>query len=153
MLVTLDCQRRNPTRLRTNGISRRRVIGTVATGLVGVLAGCSGRMSFPDADVIGGPDGRNVFEPAELTVSVGQPVTWGFESSGHNVCCRPSDHDDVELPDDAEPFSSYRPDESPEGSLVPRGETYEHAIDVPGTYHYVCIPHASVGMQGTIRVE
>jgi len=108
--------------------------------------------SFPDADVIAGPDGEFVFEPAELSVAVGETVQWGFASSGHNVCCWPGHSDEVELPDGAKPFASYGPDESSR-QFVPQGETYEHTFDVAGTYVYVCIPHVSRGMIGTIRVE
>lgn len=128
------------------------MLAAVGGSLLWSLAGCS-EPSFPDAEVIAGPSGRNVFDPAELSVSVGETVTWGFGSDGHNVCCRPPDHDDVKLPDGAEPFSSYAPDESPAASLVPRGETYEHTFETTGEYHYVCTPHAFVGMQGRIRVE
>jgi len=109
--------------------------------------------SLPDADVIAGADSRNVFKPAELTVQVGESVTWGFASAGHNVCCRPDDSDEAGLPATAEGFASYSPDESPEGSLVPRGKTYEHTFDVAGQYDYVCIPHESLDMTGTIQVK
>lgn len=131
------------------------MLAAVATGLAGTLAGCLSDPSFPDADVIAGPDSdRNfVFEPANLTVSVGTTVRWGFPSAGHNVSCRPTDHERVVLPDEAEPFASYGPDESPEGSLVPRGNTYEHTFEVEGEYVYVCIPHVSRGMVGTIQVR
>jgi plastocyanin len=80
-------------------------------------------------------------------------VTWGFASAGHNVCCRPDDSDEAGLPATAEGFASYSPDESPEGSLVPRGKTYEHTFDVAGQYDYVCIPHESLDMTGTIQVK
>jgi len=130
-------------------LGRRGMLAAVATG----LAGCSSEPSFPDADVIAGPDGDAVFEPVDLTVSVGDTVTWGFASAGHNVSCRRDDAGRVELPDDAEAFASYGSEESPQGSLVPRGETYDHTFDVAGQYVYVCIPHVSRGMVGTIRVE
>lgn len=133
--------------------SRRTFLGATATGLAGGLSGCLSGPSFPDADVIAGPDGRNVFEPAELTVSVGERVTWGFTSAGHNVCCRPADSDDAALPDGAEEFASYGPDESPTGSVVPRGGSYEHDFTVAGRYDYVCVPHEDVGMTGTVHVE
>lgn len=147
-------RRRTAHRRRTvTTVGRRRALAAIATGLVGSIAGCSNRPSFPDADVIAGADGKNVFNPTELTVQVGETVSWGFASAGHNVCCRPDDNDMVELPADAEEFASYGPDESPQSSLVPRGETYEHAFDLVGTYVYVCIPHVTQGMVGTIRVE
>lgn len=123
------------------------------TGLVGSIAGCSWGPSFPDADVIAGPEGRDVFEPDELTVPVGETVTWGFASSGHNVSCRPEHSDVVTLPDIAEPFASYSSGESPGGTYVPQGETYEHTFEVGGVYVYLCIPHVNRGMVGTIHVE
>lgn len=141
------------TRRRNVPLGRRETLAAVATGVVGTLAGCSFAPSFPDADVVAGPDSEATFDPAELTVSRGDRVTWGFASAGHNVCCRPGDSTHASLPDDAEPFASYGPDESPEGSLVPRGETFEHAFDVPGRYVYVCVPHVDRGMVGTIHVE
>lgn len=129
-------------------LTRRRMLTAIPVG----LAGCSGP-SFPDADVIAGPDSRNVFDPGELTVKVGESVTWGFASAGHNVSCRADDSDEVRLPDDADAFASYGPDEPPEGSLVPRGQTYEHTFEVAGQYDYVCIPHESLDMMGTVHVE
>jgi plastocyanin len=129
------------------------VVGGLGAGLVGSLSGCLSAPSFPRADVVAGADGENAFEPAELTVAVGEGVVWGFASAGHHVCCRPADSDTVSLPPDADGFASYGPDESPEGSLVPRGETFEYTFDVPGQYDYVCIPHESLGMTGTINVE
>lgn len=129
------------------------MLAAVATGLAGNLAGCSSEPSFPDADVIAGPDGDAVFEPAELTVPVGATVTWGFPSAGHNVSCCPDESKRVELPDEAEPFASYGPNESPQGSLVPRGQTYEHTFEVAGQYTYVCIPHVSRDMIGSVQVE
>jgi len=134
-------------------LSRRETLAVLGGSLVGGLAGCLSGPSFPDADVIAGPDGKNVFEPAELSTAVGETVTWGFASAGHNVCCRPDDNDRVGLPADTEGFASYGPDESPDRSFVPRGETYEHTFENAGRYDYVCIPHDDLGMTGTIHVE
>lgn len=33
------------------------------------------------------------------------------------------------------------------------GGTHELTLDIPGTYYYVCVPHASGGMKGRIIVE
>lgn len=134
-------------------LGRRGMLAAVGTGMVASLGGCSLEPSFPTADVIAGPDGDAVFEPAELTVTVEDTVIWGFASAGHNVSCRPADSERVALPDGADPFSSYAPEESPERSLVPRGDTYAHTFDVAGQYVYVCIPHVGRGMVGRIRVE
>lgn len=129
------------------------MLAVLTGGFAGAVAGCSWEPAFSGADVIAGPEGKLVFEPTELTVSVGETVTWGFASSGHNVGCRPTDSDEVRLPTNAEPFASYGSDESPRRSLVPRGETYEHSFDVAGQYVYACIPHVPQGMVGTINVE
>jgi plastocyanin len=93
------------------------------------------------------------FEPAELTVSAGETVRWGFANGGHNASRRPGDADAVALPDDAEPFASYGPEQDPEVTLVSRGETHEHTFDVPGQDTDACIPHVDAGMAGTIRIE
>jgi plastocyanin len=138
---------------RETALGRREALVVVGTGLVGSLAGCSLRPSFSDADVIAGPGGRAVFEPAALTVAAGDTVTWGFASAGHNVCCRPDDSEEAGVPAGVEGFASYGPDGSPRGSLVPRGKTYEHTFDVVGQYDYVCVPHVVRDMVGTIRVE
>ena len=133
--------------------SRRAIIAGATAGLAGCISGVMDDPSFPEADVIAAPDNEFAFEPDELTVTVGDTVRWGFASGGHNLSCRPEDDDAVVLPDGAEPFASYGPEQDPEVTLVSRGETYEHTFEVAGEYTYVCIPHADSGMVGTIRVE
>lgn len=141
----------------TRQVGRRAALAAFGTSLLGSGAGClwtsSSTASFPDVDILAGPDGALAFDPAELTVSVGDSVSWGFASGGYNVSCRPTDSDRVALPDGAEPFASYRPAESANGSFVPRGDTFEHTVEMPGRFVYVCIPHVNQGMVGTIRVE
>lgn len=129
------------------------MLGVLGTCGLGPMAGCLEGESFPAADVVAGAEGDDVFEPEEVTVSVTDTVTWGFASSGHNVSCRPEDSDEVALPADAEPFASFANGESPLSSHVPKGETFEHRFDVVGTYVYVCVPHVTRGMIGTIVVE
>lgn len=103
-------------------------------------------------DVAVGPEGSYFrFVPEMVTISVGDAVRWTAESVGHNVSARPEDARQVELPSGAEPFSSY-----PEGEsfvIIDVGESYEHTFTVPGEYVYVCIPHVSEGMVGTVAVE
>lgn len=145
--------------MRTEGVGRPRQSLTRRETLavfgisLGGLSGCLSGPSFPDADVVAGPDNRDAFEPTDLTVTTGTTVRWGFASAGHNVCCRPECSDGVVLPESGAPFASFGPAESPEATLVPRGETYEHTLTESGTYQYVCVPHDGVGMVGTITVE
>jgi plastocyanin len=102
-------------------------------------------------EVAVGPEGQYFrFVPAEVEIPVGGTVRWTAESAGHNVSGRPAASRAVELPEGAEPFSSY-----PEGEsfrVLDVGATYEHTFGVPGEYVYVCVPHVSEGMVGTVRV-
>lgn len=124
-------------------------------GLVAAAASLSGCTSGDDsgaeqADIIAGPESRLTFDPKTLTIHAGQQVTWFFDSSGHNVSAVPGDSDLVSIPDRAAPFSSY---DAAKHRTVQRGETFSHRFDVVGTYEYVCIPHQSAGMVGSIEVE
>lgn len=100
--------------------------------------------------VASGPDGRLVFDPEAVEVSVGDTVAWEFESAGHNVSGVPEDNEEVSIPDGAEPFSSYDGDPY---AVVEEGKTYEHTFETAGEYTYVCIPHVSSGMVGTVTVS
>jgi plastocyanin len=72
------------------------------------------------------------FKPAEVTVSVGDTVTWTNDDSvGHDVT--------------ADDFESGEP-----GGLA-SGDTFEHTFDTAGTFDYVCTVHP--GMEGTVKVE
>ena len=134
-------------------LSRRNLLKLGGTGIAGSLVGCLSSPSFRDAEVIVGPDGQNVFEPNQLTVETGASVTWGFASGGHNISCRPGDSDEVGLPAGAETFATYASHEGAEHTLVPRGDTFEHTFEYQGRYDYVCVPHVSLGMTGTIQVK
>lgn len=102
------------------------------------------------------------FEPATLTVSVGDTVRFvQTTTSPHNVEFRT-------VPEGAELAEIPVPSaEGPSGTLsspparmgrylTQVGETYEFLIDAhfaAGTYDYVCTPHETLGMTGTIVVE
>jgi plastocyanin len=119
-------------------------------------------LSFVLVSCSGGGSGTNVtmtddrrFDPNELTVSVGDTVTWTNESAeSHTVTTT-----EEELPEGARYFASggadseaQARDELQEG-LLTEGETFEVTFDRPGTYAYVCIPHEDAGMTGSIVVE
>jgi plastocyanin len=85
-------------------------------------------------------DGANRFDPAEITISVGDTVNWLWPegSEGHNV-----------VPDDV--------GGSPPQSGPLRGYPNFHSFrfEVPGVYHYHCAAHGAaggVGMSGTVTV-
>jgi plastocyanin len=101
-------------------------------------------------EVIVAPDGDWSFDPEEITVSVGDTVTWYFEAPGHNVTSHPDASDQNENPDDAEPFTSYEGDNH--SSLDEEGTEFEHTFETPGEYTYVCEPHDG-SMIGTVIVE
>jgi plastocyanin len=72
------------------------------------------------------------FQPAEVTVGVGDTVTWtNNDSVGHDVT--------------ADSFSSGEP------GAMSSGDTFEHTFEEAGTFDYVCTVHP--GMEGTVVVE
>ncbi|WP_423745156.1 plastocyanin/azurin family copper-binding protein (plasmid) [Haladaptatus sp. SPP-AMP-3] len=87
-----------------------------------------------------GPGGDLVFDPDKLTVTPGTTVEFVWESDGHNVV----------------------PESQPEGAgwegsgsaseLFDSGHTYSHTFSTAGEYAYVCAPHKSAGMTGSITV-
>lgn len=136
------------------------VLGTcVISGCIGSTPGNTDNTTGTNDDsndsgpteVAAGPDGNWVFTPENVEIYVGDTVTWNFKSKGHNVSAKPKDHPEVEIPSKAEPFASYEGHKKYQ--LVPKGESYSHTFETPGTYTYVCTPHASSGMIGTVTVS
>ncbi|HET7055774.1 MAG TPA: plastocyanin/azurin family copper-binding protein [Thermomicrobiales bacterium] len=92
------------------------------------------------------------FVPADLTIKVGDTVTWVNASAiQHTSTDDPAQNpvasahpEYAQLPSGAEPWNS--------GLLQP-GQSFAQEFTVPGTYHYFCIPHVLSGMRGTITVQ
>jgi plastocyanin len=88
------------------------------------------------------------FKPARLVVHAGDTVEWMNTSSlVHTVTAdarRAAKGDEVVLPPGAAPFDS--------GKIKPGG-SYRHTFTVPGTYKYICVPHAELGMTGEVIVQ
>jgi len=88
------------------------------------------------------------FEPAEVTVNVGDTVEW--ENVGNSVHHATDDHEmaikgnDVESPVGTVAFDS--------GFMRP-GETFTHTFSTPGVYRYVCVAHETSGMVGKVIVK
>ncbi len=86
-----------------------------------------------------GPGGANVFQPASLTIKVGDTVQWVWQSAGHSVT--------------ESAGASCMPAPSGFDSAVKNDGTFSQTFSTAGTVNYVCTPHCSVGMTGTITVE
>ncbi|EMA68679.1 halocyanin domain protein [Halorubrum aidingense JCM 13560] len=128
--------------------TRRDVLASVGAATAVALAGCASaglpggdsdgervdRTDEETVDVAVGADGGFAFEPAHVTVDVGTTVVWEWtgEGGGHNV---------YEV---NERFESELTDEA--------GFTFEHTFDEPGTFEYVCTPHQTQGMAGSVEV-
>jgi plastocyanin len=97
------------------------------------------------------------FEPAELTVSVGDTVAWEWAAGeAHNVVAYGE-----ELPEGATYWASggFESEEAArtgwengEGA-VQEGQSYVHTFETAGEHAYFCVPHEAAGMEGTIIVE
>jgi plastocyanin/uncharacterized membrane protein len=88
------------------------------------------------------------FEPARIVVHAGDTVEWRNAASVlHTVTAdarRAAEGEEVVLPPGAAPFDS--------GAVAP-GASYRHTFTVPGTYKYICVPHAVFGMAGEVIVQ
>ena len=88
------------------------------------------------AEIQMGKDGMLVFAPCELTVNVGETVTFiNNELPPHNVM-----------------FADYQ--ELSHGDLMfSAGESFDVTFNVAGDYSFQCDPHAGAGMKGVIHVN
>lgn len=140
-----------------DAISRRRALAALGTAAAVGVAGCSGGGGSAGDDYDVGMTAV-AFDPAEITVSVGDTVVWANTSSrGHTVTAY-----DSGIPDDAQFFASGGYDStqaardafgSELGGLIESGDTWSHTFEVAGEYEYLCIPHEASGMVGTVVVE
>ena len=97
------------------------------------------------------------FEPAELTVSVGDTVAFEYAAGEPHTVTAYGD----ELPEGAAywasgGFESQDAAEDGWGELagaVQAGQSYVHTFETAGEHGYYCIPHEVGGMTGTIVVE
>ena len=88
------------------------------------------------AEIQMGSNGMLVFEPCELTVAVGESVTFvNNELPPHNVMF--ADHDELSHGDLA--FTA--------------GESFDVTFEKAGDYVFQCDPHAGAGMKGVIHVQ
>ena len=135
-------------------VDRRTFLAT-SGALAAGLAGCLGSGAGSEAHDIGMSSSR--FLPAEYRVEPGTTVVWKNTSThAHPVTAYGNT-----LPDGTEYFASggfeseqrarQRWYESGGGAIY-AGETFTHTFEQPGRYAYVCIPHETSNMTGTILV-
>ena len=87
------------------------------------------------AEIQMGKDGMLVFAPCELTVDVGETVTFiNNELPPHNV------------------MFADNPELSHGDLLFTGGETFDVTFEKAGDYAFQCDPHAGAGMKGVIHV-
>ena len=118
--------------------------------LVGLLGAdeCLARdKEVPATVIVRMTDGLR-FKPTRVVVHAGDTVEWQNKSSlPHTVTAdarRAAEGKEVILPPGAEPFDSGK---------IAAGGTYRHTFTVPGTYKYICVPHADLGMIGEVSVQ
>lgn len=134
---------------RGRGISpnRRTVLERTGAALAAVsLAGCLGGRRSDGGDgatetVKVGPSGDLSFDPERVVVAPGTTVQWVWESDTHNVAVR-------DRPDGADWQGT-----GGDGDVYDEGYEHSHTFEVAGEYEYVCVPHESAGMTGTVVVE
>jgi plastocyanin len=123
-----------------SSVSRRSFLRTAAG--TAAVAGASGTAAAQEGGSGGGsaqtvtvgPGGSLSFDPAELTIAPGTPVKFVWDSSGHNV--HPDSGKWGHKPIEDKGFSFTTP-----------------PFQKTGEFSYVCDPHASAGMKGTIIVQ
>jgi plastocyanin len=126
------------------------VLGIVVTLAIAAFVGLhlgSAAASTPPM-VIKMVDMPATFQPAKLSIRVGESVEWmNVGNSVHHASSDPStavNPAEVSNPAGAEPFDS--------GFLQP-GQSFTYTFTVPGTYKYICAPHETSGMVGEVVVR
>mgnify|MGYP000595621113 CR=1 FL=1 len=129
--------------------TRRQLLAVAGSASIAGIAGCAGVL-LPSGDdgeaetvdrtdeetvaVAVGADGGFSFAPAAIRVDVGTTVVWEWTGVGgsHNVVDRGG------------AFES--------GLAAAEGHAFEHEFRTAGTYEYVCTPHQTRDMEGTVEV-
>jgi len=128
-----------------DSVSRRGFLRT-ATGAAAVAgaagAGAGTAAGQTTKEVIVGPGGSLVFEPATVYVAPGDRVHFVWESDNHNIVVESQ-------PEGA----NWEGTEGDANTLYNTGHEYEYTFETTGTYSYFCQPHRSAGMVGEVVVN
>lgn len=147
----------------------RRITGVLALGLSVSLAACGGEDATAEPRSEAAPtaapevtetaaaavpatgnvvnvkmvtdDKGNYFEPADFTVNQGDVIRFELVSGVHNASFPAADNAGATRLPEATPY------------LQIAGQTHDVPVNMaPGSYKYVCDPHAALGMVGTVTV-
>ncbi len=103
----------------------------ILLGSVTLVAGCSD-------DEPSGPGNSPKFDPAQVTIVIGDTIRWTAVSGDHTVTSGTGSSD----PNAGDLFDEELPD----------GDTYTRVFSTVGTFDYFCIPHEADGMKGKVIV-
>jgi plastocyanin len=123
----------------------RAATGTAAAaGAAGTAAAESqeGSSGGGTKEVVVGPGGNLVYEPAELIIAPGTTVKFVWESDNHNV-----------VPSGQPEGANWEGTKGGKSKTYDTGHEYSYTFETTGTYEYFCQPHKSVGMTGSITVQ
>jgi len=132
--------------LAVGGSSRRDVIDNAKNLIFGGLFAAAASPAIANAvDVkLGSDGGQLVFVPDEVTIKVGDSVTWvGNKGMPHNVV-----FDEEAVPDGVDLAKINHED-----MINEDGEKVTSKFDKAGTYAYYCEPHRGAGMNATVVVK
>lgn len=144
----IDLSLRPSTRLTRTRLWVRVAVILAAIGAALALAFLPNPAGATAPVVIKMADTPAVYEPARVSVKVGEPVQWiNTGKTVHSVTLVPDDAQnskDASEPAGAKTFDS---------GFMPPGGTFSYTFTVPGTYHYFCVPHEKAGMVGVVTVK
>lgn len=124
-------------------VSRAFLMMALVIGSCAVLA--SPAFAADQTVKMGSDGGLLVFEPATVTISQGDTVTWqNNKMAPHNVIFDPN----------GVPGGKATADKLSQAKLTfSPGESYSSTFTEPGEYTYYCAPHRGAGMVGKIIVN
>jgi len=123
--------------MKALSILRRFALAVVCLALVLIGTLASSTAAFADTVTVkmGSDKGQLVFEPATVSIKVGDTVKWvNNKAFPHNVVIDGQD------------------DLSHKKLLMKPGDAVETTFTAPGTYSYYCAPHRGAGMMGKVVV-
>jgi plastocyanin len=128
-------------------VSRRQFMtaagGAAAAGAAGTAAAQEedGGGGGATKEVVVGPGGSLVYEPADLEIAVGTTVNFVWDSDNHNIVVE-------NQPDGA----GWEGTSGGNSKTYNAGHEYSHTFETTGTYDYYCQPHVGAGMEASIEV-